>query len=636
MGIQIGGLASGMDTEKMIKDLMRAERVRVDKYYRQEEAIKWQQEALNTTNKTLAEFILKARSGFGLTSTNSTGTIVSKSTDSFDWVKKVTSSDESVIKATASANAMEGTHKINVTQLASVARFTSGDLSSILNNNSRLDAGINGTLFTISNGEASAEIKLENAKVSASKVADLDFSGDNSLAFRVNGKEVSLSGNYSSAADLEAAIQTAIGEPASSGITVKINGEGKLEFKSIDSIVIDSSDMTAGDNPVLKITEKLGLTNGVTTGTNSINDVVKQINNSDTGLRANYDASLKKLMITSKEQGEGQKISITNVTGTFATSLNAESKYEEGKDAQIEFNGQIIKKSSNNFSVFGINLQLQAADASKEITINVESNVDGIMDKVKNFVEEYNTLIDNLNGMLKEKSYRDYQPLTKEEKEAMTEKEIELWEERAKSGLLKNDPSITRMLQSMRSGLYETIYEGDGTKLSGFNHITQIGITTGNYQSGGRLEINEEKLRKAIIDNPDGVVNLLFKKSDTKVIEGDKTSQNKNRAESGLVERIFSDMITNMKDIVRRSGTGNDASLYRSVQSNMLIDFVTNQSSISVLDKDLTSIGSRIAREERTLTSREQRYWSKFTAMEKALQSMNSQSSWLASQLGQM
>ena len=120
MGIRLGGIASGMDTEQMVKDLMRAERVRVDKYYRQEESLKWKQEALNTTNKTLADFILKVRSGFGLTSTSSTGTILNKSTDSFDWVKKVSSSNESAIKATATTNAMAGSHTVEVKQLAGV------------------------------------------------------------------------------------------------------------------------------------------------------------------------------------------------------------------------------------------------------------------------------------------------------------------------------------------------------------------------------------------------------------------------------------------------------------------------------------------------------------------------------------
>ena len=289
--------------------------------------------------------------------------------------------------------------------------------------------------------------------------------------------------------------------------------------------------------------------------------------------------------------------------------------------------------------MFGVNYQIQSKGT---VTLNVESNVDGVVEKVKDFVKEYNALIDVLNGLLKEKTHKGYTPLLQEEREAMKDKEIELWEAKAKSGILSNDASITRMMQDMRSGLYENVYETgsktDADKLSGFNHITQIGITTGNYQSGGRLEIDEQKLRQAIIDNPDGVVNLLFKKSETtKITDSNgkviKAEADKRRASSGLVERLFDGMISGMKDIVRRSGTGDNANLYRNVQSNMLIDFVTS-GSISLLDKDLTSIGSRITREESLLVSKETRYWNQFTAMEKAMQKMNSQSSWLYAQMG--
>ena len=651
--MRLSGIASGMDTEQMVKDLMKAERIRVDKYYRQEESLKWKQEAFNTTNKTLAEFILKARSGFGLTSTSGTGTIINKSKDSFDWVKKVSSSNESIVKATATANAMPGSHTIQVKQLASGARFTTGDLSDILNN-SRFNAGENGSSFTISNGDSNTEIKLENAKVVASKAAELDFSGDNSLTFKVNGKEVKLDKDFTNNENaLVQDIQAQLDKDGPSGITVKIDAGGKLEFNSVDPIVIDSSDMTDGEKPTLKITDRLGLTNGLTRGSNSIDGVVKEINNANIGLTATYDASLGKLMITSKEQGAEQEIKITGGTGGLAEILNKGSNYNAGQNAQFWFNeinptddttdtdgtlikGNYIEKSSNNFSMYGINFQLQNAKVDEVVNVNIESNVEGIMDKVKDFVTEYNTLIDSLNSLIKEKNYRDYTPLTSEEKEAMKEKEIELWEAKAKSGLLRGDESINRMLQSMRSGLYENVLDENGNKLPGFSHITQIGITTGNYQSGGKLEINEDKLRAAINDNPDGVIDLLFNKADKKVQDGEdeKSTATRVRAESGLVERIFDDMISGMKDIVRKSGTGKEADLFRSVQSNMLIDFVTKQSSISVLDKDLTSIGSRITREEQLLTSRETRYWNQFTAMEKALQKMNSQSSWLSSQLG--
>ena len=552
--MRLGGIASGMDTEKMVKELMNAEKVRVNKYYRQQESIKWKQEALNTTNKVLADFILKARSGFGLTSTSSTGSILNKGIDTFDWVKKASSSDESIIKATATNKAMEGRYDINVTGLAAVASVTSENIDGLLNNGKFTEAGS----FTIETNKGTA-------------------------------------------------------------VTIEIDGE-----TTIAGLLKQINDATGKD------------ANG------------KDVN---LGLRAAYDSKLGRLMIATKDQGVEQFIKIQNnefakkIFGATNAAIIGEEvdgvSYDEarGRSAKLTVNDNTITQNSNNFTMFGVNYQLQSTG---KVTLNVESNVDGVVEKVKDFVKEYNALIDVLNGLLKEKTHKGYTPLLQEEREAMKDKEIELWEAKAKSGILSNDASITRMMQDMRSGLYENVYEtgskDEADKLSGFNHITQIGITTGNYQSGGRLEINEEKLRQAIIDNPDGVINLLFKKSNTTKItdsEGKviREEADKRRASSGLVERLFDGMISGMKDIVRRSGTGDNANLYRNVQSNMLIDFVTS-GSISLLDKDLTSIGSRITREESLLVSKETRYWNQFTAMEKAMQKMNSQSSWLYAQMG--
>lgn len=640
MVMRIGGLASGMDTEQMVTDLMRVERMKIDRFFRQEEALKWQREALNTTNKTLADFILKARSDFGLTRTSSTGTIMRSSTQNFDWVKQVSSSDESAIKATASATAMEGTYKIKVKQLADVASVMSGDLKGVLTGN-RFDVADVGESFNITTATGSAEIKLKNAEVTGQEISNFDFSGDNKLTLYINNKIVSLEENFgedlgeypTAMAKLVNHIQDKLGD---TDITVG-NDENKLTFHSKNDIAIGSSDVGSDDK--LKLETMLGLENKLYKASNSIDDVVKQINNAadedgkSLGLRAAYDSSLGRLMITSKEQGADQVIKIdkNELTekifggggqGDEPKIFTAEG--QTGKNAIVDFNGQIVDDlKSNNVSIFGMNLQLQAADKTKEITLKVETNIDGIYNKVKDFVEEYNELIDKLDGLLKEKSHRDFQPLTNEEREAMKEKEIEMWEEKAKSGLLRNDETISRMLQNMRNSLYAKV-EG----LEGFNHITQIGITTGNYQSGGKLEINEEKLKQAIIDDADGVINLLFKTPDSNDT-GDK------RANTGLVERVFDDMIVGMKDIVRRAGTGEDASTFRKVQSNMLIDFVTS-GSISVMDRDIMNIGKRIATEEMNLAKREERYWSQFVAMEKALEKMNQQSGWLMAQLGQM
>lgn len=658
MVMRIGGIASGLDTEQMVRDLMRAERMKMDKFFRQEEALKWRREALNTTNKTLADFILKARSNLGLTRTTNTGVLLSNSAQNFDWVKKVSSGDEDIIKATATANAMEGTYKIEVKQLAEVASVMSRDISGLLEGNKFKEENLGSfTIETTNSKTVTINIGDVVCKGETIGTDEFDFSGDNSLVLTVNGKAVTLVQKFDTIGDLESYLtgpDSDFGRELE-GIGINLNFEdGKLTLSSMGDIVIDSS-----DNERLK--ETLGLTSGIYKASNSINDVVNQINNAvdedgkNLGLRAAYDANLGKLMITTKEQGADQIIKISDTEGNLSSEVfGAENDVlgengVTGKDAEIKFNGDEIAQSSNNFSMFGVNYQLQSAEKGKIVTINVETDVTGIFDKVKEFVDNYNELVDHLNGLLDEKSYRDFQPLTKEEKEIMKEKEIELWEEKARSGLLRNDQTVSRIIQTMREGLYGSVYDGwtaetggsDAKEklLAGFHHITQIGITTGDYRNGGKLEINEEKLREAIIEDSEGVINLLFKTSDINVPSGN-TEEARNlaaekRANSGLVDRLFNDMITGMKEIVRRAGIGEDANILRDVKSNMLIDFVTS-GSISVMDKDIINIGKRIATEEMNLIRREERYWSQFTAMEKALEQMNQQSAWLMSQLGQM
>lgn len=672
--MRIGGIASGMDTEQIVSDLMRVERMRVDRLFQQEQRLKWRQEAYNDINRKMANFILDSRKAFGLTTTTSSGAMLSSSVNSLKWVKKATSSNESAVKVTANANAMAGTHTVKVTSLANVARVSSKNLleDGVLDENLRFTE--RGT-FAIETKYGTKKIAIANAKyeVNFDDIKKLDFSDysenggeDNSLTFGINAEIITLNKNYNELAtegySAIEALKDDIKAQLPEGVTAKIEkveGEGaeddkyKLVFESEGNIYITAS----GQGNLAYI----GLKEGTIRANNTIDYLVKEINNAvddadrkSLGLRAAFDKDLGQLMITTRESGKDQTIQVytsldadgnpiinpdgnpsidkdniaMKIFGGEGANIfkNPDAKNNigvHGQDAKIEFNGQTVEKATNNFSIYGINLQLQEI-TTEPIIIHVDSDVDSIFDKIKSFVNEYNKMIDDINGQLGQKYYRDFPPLTSEQKEAMTEKDIELWEEKAKSGLIRNDDSLTRILQTMRINLY-----GDVEGVNGdYNNITQIGITTGRYQDGGKLVINEEKLRAAINDDPEGIMDLLFKTPDSSVAEGDKTRN------TGLVQRIYDTMIDGMKEVVNKSGPGEDSALLRSVRSNILIDFVTKQSSISLLDKDLDNINNRIAREEDLLLRKENRYWQRFTAMEKALSAMQQQSMWLMTQMG--
>ncbi|MFY9506130.1 MAG: flagellar filament capping protein FliD, partial [Caldicoprobacterales bacterium] len=133
----------------------------------------------------------------------------------------------------------------------------------------------------------------------------------------------------------------------------------------------------------------------------------------------------------------------------------------------------------------------------------------------------------------------------------------------------------------------------------------------------------------AIRSDVDGVMNLLFKEPDSKI-----TDTNEKRANTGLIARLYSDVAAGMKEIINKAGPGDDRQLYRNVDSTMLLDFVTKNSSISMLDSSITNYERRIQDLEARLAKREENYWRQFTAMERALNEMYAQSQWLYSQLG--
>lgn len=245
----------------------------------------------------------------------------------------------------------------------------------------------------------------------------------------------------------------------------------------------------------------------------------------------------------------------------------------------------------------------QTTVSAAAVTLSSTNNVDDMVNKIKEFVSTYNGLIKDLNDQTKQTKYRDYQPLTSEQRKEMDEDEIKLWEEKAKSGLLRNDDLIRNGLSNMRSLVYQSNPAVEDTR---FNTLYNIGITTSkNYNDGGTLEIDEAKLRKAIEENPDAVEQMFKNTSGKKddVIDG-KTVDTR-----GYLEKLRESMKTIEVNIEKRAGRS------------------TATEAQYTLGKNLIDINKRIDTWEDKLKSIEARYWKQFTAMETAINKANQQSS---------
>lgn len=548
--IRIGGMVSGMDTDQIVKDLMKVERTRVDKLEQSKEFSTWRQEAYNNLNKDFANFILDTKKDFGLTTTTSAGSLINTSVSSLNWVKGITSSDETIATVSSTSSAIEGSYNITVDSLAE--NFSAASKSNI------------------TTGTDTTSIANQFAGIGAGNTIDF-------------------------------------------------------------TITTDTGSKTFTYNDLAN---------------QSIDDIVNDINSANLGVTASYDSNIDRFFIQTDNTGSENWVKVKDNTsiggnnfindtlglaydnGGVSTDIAANDTQYSGKDAQIDFGAALdIKQSSNQFSINGINFDLKSIGS---FTAKVDTDVDAVYEKISSFVEKYNALIDNVGTKLTEKRYRDYNPLTEEQKNAMSEKEIELWEEKAKSGLLKSDTTYKVTMQNMRNGFYETVEGVTGS----FSNIYEIGVTTERYSAGtvgGKLQIDEDKLKEAIRNDVDGVLELLFTQADDSVVDEDQIKR-----ESGLVTRLYDNMVTGMKEVINKSGPGNDSNLYKNVQSNMLIDFVTDYSSISILDKEITNVNRRIDDMNDYLTKVEDRYWQKFSAMESALMQMQSQSDSLMSQLGGM
>ncbi|MCI4138141.1 flagellar hook-associated protein 2 [Bacillus vallismortis] len=354
------------------------------------------------------------------------------------------------------------------------------------------------------------------------------------------------------------------------------------------------------------------------TSADTIDNVISKINKSDLGVSAfkdkiwNGTEYVETIAFSSKATGAGGSIQAADsatadfMSGQLGFSLDADNKltaYKEGTNAKVTINGFEMEKLTNNFTVNGVTYSLKnTTETTGPVTTSVSTDVDGIYNQIKEFVDKYNELVDSLNEKLQEEKYRDYTPLTSEQKEAMSDKEVELWEEKAKSGLLRNDTSISTGANQMRTDFYSQV-TADGKT----HQLTEFGITTSStYQLRGHLEIDEKKLKAKIQEDPQSVAALFT--------NGTNSSP---YSEKGIMKRIGDTLKSTVKSIEAKAGNSTMGT------NNYLIG------------KNLNTINTDISKMQDRLNTVENRYYKKFSAMESAIQKMNEQSSYLSQLLVQ-
>lgn len=551
--------------------------------------------------------------------------------------------------------------------------FGSGSIAVQLNGNQLEIISNSGTelvLSSASTGDVLGKLGYKNgAKAAAISSGTIDLSANEqgkSFIVNVNGTdhEIEIDQNYSSLTDLASYIQSELTGLGINTVTVSAQ-DGKLRFASSDSdkVVLmkgyenslEKLGFAAADNKSNRMSlsssldsiEKYFSTtvdfnsaanvsfviNGTTIDLGkkfseaTLQDVMNAVNSSKANVELKYDSLHDRFSMTSKETGAAATISITDTdstNGLFKALGIDVADLKSGVDAEFDLDGVTgMKRSSNEFTVDGVSYALKAvSDPIKTVSINVKANAEALMTKVKEFVNQYNELIEKINTEFSEKRDRDYLPLTDEQKESMSEDDITRWEEKTKEGLLRGDSLLGGILDDMRKALYDPI---DGSSTS----LYKIGITTGSYEQKGKLVIDESKLRAAITNNIDAVAQLFTKNSDITYEEAlaDSDKSQTRYKETGIAQRLYDiiqDNIRTARDadgykgaLLEKAGIKGDLSEFRNIMNE------------EILRKD-TLIDTLLDK----LVDKEDALYRKFTAMETALSRMNSQSSWLSQQLG--
>jgi flagellar hook-associated protein 2 len=350
--------------------------------------------------------------------------------------------------------------------------------------------------------------------------------------------------------------------------------------------------------------------------------MIRKINAIDAGVKLSYSEIEDRFILQAEDEGTLNNITLDNdETVDFFSKLSIEdgANRTEATNAIITIDGVEIVKSSNNFTLEGITYNLNSEYSGDDIDISVSQNTDEIYDFIKGFVESYNAIVEDLNTTLSESRDYDYEPLTDDERDAMTEDEIEAWETQAKKGILRSDTTLDNMLTKMRQALYESVEDVGLT-------LKDMGITTSSeYTDRGKLEIDEYTLKDAISNNYSDVVKLFTSESDIDYTDGDNRSER--YEENGLAYRLY-DLI---QDHVRttRDTDGNKGILLEKAGKEGDTSYYTNS-----LTEKIDEYDDRIYEALEYLADKEDYYYEMFANMEAALSEMNSQMASFTSQLG--
>ena len=623
------GMISGMDTDQLVEKLLSGTQSKIDKQKAIKTQTEWKIENYRDVITQINSFSSKYfNTAFGASAKNN----LASSAFFNAMTSRVTSGSAVKITSTAAGATTEDMNII-VKQLASKAKLSSSvnvSGESVLKGG-KIDVDAIKSIID-SQGEFTFTLSLDGAQKSITlKKEDItNASGEITEDAVLDALEKDISQKFGGYVKLNTTETDGVKNVS---LAVDFNGEAGHELKVTGSNA-SALGLEPGASTRISTSSKLsslGLTgdnfsfeiNGEKfefTKDNTVADVISAINKSDAGVKLSYSSISDSFSIEATESGSKYGINITETSGDFLSKIFGadnftdgvlnQSAVKAGTDALVSINGTEFSRTSNNFTVDGISLQLTAVSAAKydasgnvigyeETTVSTERDTEAVFETIKSFVEEYNKMIEKLNGYVDaEPTYRKYAPLTDAQRADMTDKQIELWEEKSKQGLLYRDPTIRNFLQDMRSALYT---RSNTSSIALYN----IGIeTSSNKDDKGKLVIDEEALREALNNNMEEVEKLFT-------------------GENGLAEKL-----TDIMDETAKVSAATPGELVRMAGAKESKATQTQ----STLAAELKRIDDRISLLNTRYNKEKDRYWKQFNAMESIISNYSSQSAYLGQQ----
>lgn len=614
MAMRMSGLMSGMDTESIVQQLVEAKSVKVTKATNAQTKLGWKQDAWKDLNKKLKNLQSKFLSNMRFTS---------------GYTQKTTKvSNSSAVSVITGETAANGVQSLEIKQLAKTAYLTGGKVAKrqeVLPDTDKIKMG---DLLSFEEGEdtksltvavnGGEEVNIDiTAETTVTEVMEqlrdaglkVDYDEEKGQILYSAGPGTSVSfGGDTDARQLLA--------PGSRKPTVS-NDELSALSKLSDLMVFEKDE--DGNEIAKNIKLNMGgkVVNIELTSDKTISDVLTELK--DTGLNANFDAKQGRFFIFARESGADGNFELTGDEDALkALGLNISKEYTEdgtkeygtegatfvhGQNAKIVLNGAEFENGTNSFEINGLTITaLDVTDAP--VTITTQQDTDGIYDMIKDFLKEYNALINEMDKLYNADSAKDYEPLTDEEKRSMSETEIEKYEGKIKDSLLRKDSNLNKISSAMKR-IMSAGYEVDGEKLFLFD----FGIETMDYFHAPENERNAyhiagdpddadfsgkgDKLKSLIASDPNKVISFF----------------------SQLSQKMYSEMNEQSKSVEGQRSFG---SFYD--DKKMKSDYEDYKVKIQDLEKKLAAY--------------EDKWYKKFAAMETAMAKMQSNVSAVTSLLG--